>query len=41
VVVVPDCGGQGEDALYGVGGDAAWCAPSVLFEVELSLEGFV
>ena len=39
VVVVPDHGGQREYVLHDAGDDAAGCASSVVFEVELSLEG--
>jgi hypothetical protein len=38
---VPDRGGQREDALRDAGYDASGCAPSVPFEVGLSLEGLV
>jgi hypothetical protein len=41
VVVVPDRGGQREDSLHDAGDDSAGRAPSVLFEVELALEGLV
>ena len=41
MVVVPDGGGQGEYSLHDAGDDTAGCASSVLFKVELSLEGFV
>jgi hypothetical protein len=41
VVVVPDRGGQREDALYEAGDDAGWRAATVLFEVELPLEALV
>jgi hypothetical protein len=40
-VVVPDRGGQREDALHDAGYDTSGCAPSVPFEVKLSLEGLV
>src|SRR5271166_95959 len=40
-VVVPDGGGQGEDALQDADGDAVDGAPAVPFEVELALEGVV
>jgi hypothetical protein len=40
-VVVPDRGGQREYSLHDAGDDTAGCAPSVLFEIELSLEGLV
>ena len=41
VVVVPDGGGQGQDALQDADGDSGRCASAVAFEVELSLECFV
>jgi hypothetical protein len=41
VVVVPDHGGQGEDALGDAGGDAVEGAPAVAFQVELGFEGAV
>jgi hypothetical protein len=41
VIVVPDHGGQCEYSLHHAGDDTAGCAPSVLFEVELPLEGLV
>src|SRR3982751_6556551 len=41
VPVVPDRGGQGEDALQDPDGDAGDGAAAVLFEVELALEGLV
>jgi hypothetical protein len=40
-VVVPDRGGQREDALPDAGYDTSGCAPLVPFEVKLSLEGLV
>ena len=40
-VVVPDGGGQGEDALQDADGDAVDGAPAVAFEVELAFEGVV
>ena len=40
-VVVPDRRGQREDALHDAGYDTSGCAPSVPFEVKLSLEGLV
>ncbi len=40
-VVVPDRGGQREDALHDKSYDISGCAPSVPFEVKLSLEGLV
>ncbi|HLL64279.1 MAG TPA: hypothetical protein VK453_00875 [Micromonosporaceae bacterium] len=39
--VVPGRGGQGPDALQDPDGDAGDGASAVLFEVELTLEGFV
>src|SRR6266498_491179 len=39
--VVPDRGGQGEDALQDSDGDAGDGSSAVLFEVELAFEGFV
>jgi hypothetical protein len=41
VVVVPDGGGQGEDALDDPGQDSGGGVPAVAFEVELALEGVV
>jgi hypothetical protein len=41
VVVVPDGGGEGEDALEDAGGDAVAGAAAVAFEVELTFEGVV
>lgn len=41
VVVVPDCGGEGEDALQDADGHSAGSAAAVPFEVELTFEGFV
>src|SRR6266545_967268 len=41
VFVVPDGGGEGEDALEDAGGDAAVCSSAVFFEVELAFEGVV
>ena len=41
VVVVPDCCGEGEDALQDAGGHSGGGAPAVAFEVELALEGGV
>ena len=38
-VVVPDRGGEGEDALADAGADAGGGAPAVAFEVELAFEG--
>ena len=40
-VVVPDGGGQGEDALQDADGDALRGMPAVAFQVELAFEGFV
>jgi hypothetical protein len=40
-VVVPDRGGQREDALHDAGYETSGCAPLVPFEVKLSLEGLV
>jgi hypothetical protein len=40
-VVVPDRGGQREDALHDAGYDTSGCAPSVPLEVRLSLDGLV
>jgi hypothetical protein len=41
VVVVPDGGGQGEDALYDADPDPGEGVPAVLFEVEFAFEGVV
>jgi hypothetical protein len=41
VVVVPDCGGEGEDALEDADDDAVGGVAAVLFEVELAFEGVV
>ena len=41
LVVVPDGGGHGQDALGDADGDALEGAPAVGFEVELALEGVV
>jgi hypothetical protein len=41
VAVVPDGGGQGEDALADAGLDSCWGSGSVAFEVELAFEGVV
>ena len=41
VVVVPDRGGQGQDALQDPHGDPARGAAAVAFQVELALEGGV
>jgi hypothetical protein len=41
VVVVPDGGGHGQDALGDADGDALEGAPAVSFEVELAFEGVV
>jgi hypothetical protein len=41
VVVVPDRGGNGQDALGEAGADAGDALPAVAFEVELALEGLV
>jgi hypothetical protein len=41
VVVVPDGGGQGQDALEHPDGYACWGVPAVLFEVKLAFEGVV
>ncbi len=41
MVVVPDGGGQREDALQDADGHPAGCASVVPFEVELSFEGLV
>jgi hypothetical protein len=38
-VVVPDGGGQGEDALQNTDHDSGWRPPAVRFEVKLPLEG--
>ena len=38
--VVPDGGGEGEDALQDAGADALGFASAVAFEVELGFEGF-
>src|SRR5216684_8741362 len=40
-VVVPDGGGEGEDALQDADGDAVDGAAAVLLEVELAFEGVV
>ena len=39
VVVVPDRGGQGEDALQNADQDSGWRPAAVGFEVKLALEG--
>lgn len=41
VVVVPDCGGEREDALQDADDHAAWGASAVLFQVEVGFEGGV
>src|SRR3954454_15846580 len=41
VPVVPDRGGQGEDALQDTDGDAGDGAAAVVFEVELAFQGLV
>src|SRR3954454_24317196 len=41
VPVVPDRGGQGEDALQDPDGDAGDGPAAVLFEIELAFEGLV
>lgn len=41
VIVVPDGGGEREDALQDADGYAAWGAATMAFEVELALGGFV
>src|SRR5258708_13397935 len=41
LVVVPDGGGHGQDALGDPDGDALEGAPAVCFEVELAFEGVV
>ena len=41
VVVVPDRGGQGQDALHDAEPDSGRGVPAVSFEVELTLEGVV
>src|SRR3954453_1388212 len=41
VPVVPDRGGQGEDALQDPDGDAGDGTATVLFEIELAFEGLV
>ena len=41
VIVVPDGGGQREDALQDADGHAAGGAAAVSFKVELALEGLV
>src|SRR5258707_2200290 len=41
VPVVPDRGGQGEDALQDPHGDAGDSAAAVLFKIELAFEGVV
>ena len=40
-VVVPDRGGQGEDALHDADPDPGGGVAAVLFEVELTFEGVV
>ncbi len=40
-VVVPDGGGQCEDALQDAGDDPGWGAPAVALQVELSFERVV
>src|SRR5258705_7347602 len=41
VVVVPDRGGQGQDALQDADEDSGGCSAAVSFEVKLSFEGVV
>jgi hypothetical protein len=41
VVVVPDCGGEREDALQDADGHVAGRAAAVSFEVELALEDLI
>ena len=41
VVVVPDRGGQGQDTLHDADPDPGGGVATVLFEVELALEGVV
>src|SRR5258706_16155423 len=41
VVVLPDRGGQGQDALQEADEDSGGCAAAVSFEVKLSFEGVV
>jgi hypothetical protein len=41
VVVVPDRGGQGEDALGDADPDPGWSVAAAVFEVELTVEGVV
>jgi hypothetical protein len=41
VPVVPDGGGQGEDALQDACGHPGGCASAVSFEIELVFEGVV
>src|SRR6266545_5312519 len=41
LVVVPDGGGEGKDALPDAHDDACWGVPAVGFEVELAFEGVV
>ena len=40
-VVVPDGGGQGQEALQDADGHPAWGVAAVAFEIELALEGIV
>jgi hypothetical protein len=40
-VVVPDGGGQGQEALQDADGHPAWVVAAVAFEIELALEGVV
>jgi hypothetical protein len=41
LVVAPDGGGHGQDALGDADGDAGVAAPAVAFEVKLAFEGVV
>ena len=41
VVVVPDGGGQGENALQHPGDHPGWGVPAVAFQVELAFEGVI
>jgi hypothetical protein len=41
VVVVPDSGGHGQQALDDAGHDTAWSVPAVCLEIELALQGVV
>lgn len=41
VLVVPDRGGQGQEALDDACADPCWRASAVVFKVELGLEGVI